>query len=333
MAAEIAPGRPLIFNHIPKTAGTSLTEGLIDAVQPTAPFHGTDRAALGPYQDVDKLSPRVRRQLIMTPEDIPADADAVFGHIAASTTAARFPVANRLTVLREPRSRLVSHWLFSRAASDFQLRFLGAWGQYVKTARRPLTEYLANRDVAFYTDNLMTRFLVWPHPLAPVDAFIEDRHDQELAEAAVSAFDGFDFIGLIEDPKMKTDMAMWLGRELVLPQSNTSPALPKSLQCDVPAEASGAADLIGQRCRIDALVWDALAERVGFVEAGAGPAERERIFDRTIDRYLRNPIGVRPSRIRRLPAAAAFVTKTAISVATEKFGRSTGAKKVTASQN
>lgn len=296
--AVIAPGRPLILNHIPKTAGTSLTEGLINAVQPTAPFHGIDRCALGPFEDVDKLSRWVRRRIIMTPEDIPADADAVFGHIGPATTTARFPVANRLTVLREPRSRLVSHWLFSRAYTNFQLRFFGAWGDYVKTARRPLAEYLANDDVAFYTDNLITRFLVWPNPLTPVDAFIDPRHDAELVDLAIAGFDAFDFIGVIEDPKMKGDLAAWLGCELVLPSSNSSPALPKSLRCDVPAEAVAAADLIEARSRIDGLVWDALAERVGFVDVGGGEAERDRIYDVTIDRHRRNPIGVRRSRVR-----------------------------------
>jgi hypothetical protein len=296
--AVIAPGRPLILNHIPKTAGTSLTEGLVNAVQPTAPFHGIDRSALGPFEDVDKLSRWVRKRIIMTPEDIPADADAVFGHIGPATTTARFAVANRITVLREPRSRLVSHWLFSRAYTNFQLRFFGAWGDYVKTARRPLAEYLANERVAFYTDNLITRFLVWPHPLTPVGAFIDHRHDRELAELAVAGFDAFDFIGVIEDPNMKADLAAWLGRELVLPSSNASPALPKTLRCDVPAEADASADLIEERSRIDALVWDALAERVGFVEPGGGEAERDRIYDVTMDRHRRNPIGERRSRVR-----------------------------------
>jgi hypothetical protein len=296
--AVIARGRPLVLNHIPKTAGTSLTEGLITAVQPTAPFHGIDRCALGPFEDVEKLSRWVRKRIIMAPEDIPADADAVFGHIGPATTTARFAEANRLTVLREPRSRLVSHWLFSRAYTNFQLRFFGAWGEYVKTARRPLSEYLANEDVSFYTDNLITRFLVWPHPLTPVDAFIDDHHDQELLDLAVAGFDAFDFIGIIEDPKMKGDLAAWLGRELVLPSSNASPAIPKKLRCDVPAEAEASADLVEQRSRIDGLVWDALAERVGFVQSGGGEAERNRIYEVTIDRHRQNPIGKRRSRVR-----------------------------------
>lgn len=294
----IAPGRPLVLNHIPKTAGTSLTEGLINAVQPTAPFHGIDRAALGPFEDVDQLSRRVRRRIIMTPDDIPADADAVFGHIGTATTMTRFPVANRLTVLREPRSRLLSHWLFCRAHTNFQLRSFGAWGEYVKVARQPLRDFLANREVAFYTDNLMTRFLAWPHPLTPVDAFIDSRHDQELAALAIAEFDAFDFISVIEDPKMKGDLATWLGRELVLPNSNSSPALPKRLRCDVAADAETSADLIEERSRIDALVWDALAERVGFVEAGRGEAERDRIYEVTIARHRHNPTGVRRSRVR-----------------------------------
>ena len=59
-----------------------------------------------------------------------------------------------------------------------------------------------------------------------------------------------------------------------------------------------AADLIEERSRIDALVWDALAEPVGFVGAGGGEAERDRIYEVTIDRHRQNPIGVRRSRVR-----------------------------------
>jgi hypothetical protein len=287
MSVEIEPGRPLVFNHVPKTAGTSLSIALLDALTPKFPFNAIGAAALGTFTDVDQLSPQTRAMLVMSPSDIPAQADAVFGHVAPSVTRQRFPELFQLTILREPRSRLVSHWLYSRAHTNAMLRHLGGWGEYVKQARAPLPEFLDNSRVAFYTDNLVTRAMVWPHDLAPADAFIDSRHDDELVEGALAVLDGFDFVGAIEDPNLPASISSWLGRDLKLPRVNESPSMKRSLRCDVPVECDAANELLEQRSRLDSRLWIKLAARTYLAGLGADEleTERQRIFDRALTRY------------------------------------------------
>src|SRR5215216_3882249 len=109
------PQSPLVFTHIPKTAGTSLREAVVASLKPEVVFDGFGRAMLGSFSDIDSLHPSIRRQVALEPVELPADAQFVSGHIAPSTTRARYPEADHFTVLREPRVRLISAWLFARA--------------------------------------------------------------------------------------------------------------------------------------------------------------------------------------------------------------------------
>ncbi|HZU80583.1 MAG TPA: hypothetical protein VE991_11755 [Acidimicrobiales bacterium] len=307
--AQVTVGKPLVFNHIPKTAGTALIAALIEALKPVAPFHGYSRSALGAFATYDKLSPAARRGLVVTPADIPEGADAVFGHIPPSPTRARFESLNQLTVLREPRTRLVSHWLFSRAHTDSMLRGWSGWGDYVRRARLPLAAYLADADVAFISDNLITRFLVWPDERAPMDGFIDPRFDDELFEAAVASLKRFDFVAVTEDGTFTEQLSAWLGRELRLLRVNESPPMPRGLQCDVAAECDAAASLIEERSRIDARLWDELARRTYLAHRpGETATERDRAFDDAVRRYETIPVAGRLaaplSRARSVAAAA-----------------------------
>src|SRR5699024_6369278 len=52
---EYGAGRPLVFSHIPKSAGTSLRASLRLALQPAAPFEGVDMSLAGAHNLVDDL--------------------------------------------------------------------------------------------------------------------------------------------------------------------------------------------------------------------------------------------------------------------------------------
>ena len=69
-------------------------------------------------------------------------SDFIAGHIAFSSLRQRYGSANYLTVLREPLSRILSHWLFWRTVPDDDLARFGAWADYVRRAREPLKDFL-----------------------------------------------------------------------------------------------------------------------------------------------------------------------------------------------
>jgi hypothetical protein len=282
---DIAPGRPLVFTHVPKTAGTSLIAALTDALRPVHPFEGFDRGALADFSDFDQLSPELRSRMVLGPDDLPAEADAVFGHISPSTTRARYRAGSWLTVLREPRSRLVSHWLFSRAHTDRMLRGLGTWAHYVKAARLPLVEYLGDPSLAFCTDNLMLRALVGPHELAPFDRFIGEDAEEALLAEGLASLDAFDFAGVVDDPDLPIQLSGWLGRPIAMQRSNESPLMPKGLQCDVIEECRRAGELVVHHSRLDATLWDHIAVRSLVRGTGDAAPMRDRIYDASVARW------------------------------------------------
>src|SRR6266496_3127252 len=109
------PGNPLVFTHVPKTAGTSLREAVRASLEPKVEFNGFGRAELGSFTDLGSVHPTIRRNIAIDPTELPADAEFVSGHIEPSTTRARYPEADHFTIVREPRVRALSTWLFARS--------------------------------------------------------------------------------------------------------------------------------------------------------------------------------------------------------------------------
>lgn len=254
-----APGRPLVFNHIPKTAGTSLRDALVECLEPEVMFVGLDSYAFGSLADLDSIDPRARAQVAASPDELPPDASFVSGHITPATTMARYPESDHLTVLREPQARLVSLWLFNRAHTNFMLRHWGGLMDSLRACRVPLVDYLNNPLVAAYMDNAVTRFLVWPHPLAPDKDFIDASADDELFAAALERLDRYAFVGLVEDRDLVGKLGAWLGRDLVTYRRTSEHLpLPRGLRPDVEREVSAAKDVLRIRSRIDMRVWNHL---------------------------------------------------------------------------
>jgi hypothetical protein len=281
---EHRPQIPLVFTHIPKTAGTSLREAVVASLKPEVVFNGFGRAALGSFSDVDSLHPSIRRLIALDPAELPADAQFISGHIAPSETRARFPEADHFTVLREPRVRLVSNWLFARAHSDFNLRRWGGLATWMRAARSDLSDYIDNPHVAAHVDNVSVRFLLWPHDLIPSDDFIDPIHDDELFDQAVAMLDTYAYAGIVEDPDYVTDLGEWLGRPLRLERLQQVSGLPQPDTPDLAAEVAGdGADLLRWRTRIDARLWSHLAARV--FAANELEEVRERAYQDAVGRY------------------------------------------------
>jgi hypothetical protein len=281
---EYGPGRPLVFNHIPKSGGTSLSATLSQALGVPVPTYGVDLALVGGYDDIDALDDAIRSTFVFEPSQLPADATFVTGHISPATTMARYPDADHLTTLRNPRLRMLSQWLHSRALSDFDLRHWGRGGIAMRLGRLPFEQYLQHEMVAPNVDNTMTRFLAWPHPELKKTEFIDERFDDELYAAAIERLDRFAHVGLLESPTYLADLGAWLGRELVDVHLNERSSMPRSRRPDLDVELCPAnVELLDHRTRLDRRVWQEVVRRT---MPGQDPDELLRSsWQRSIDRY------------------------------------------------
>lgn len=283
MAAGSTVGTPLVFIHIPKTAGTALRVALEEAIGAERPHNCFDPTHLGGFDPSIITYPQMRSRIKTRPEDYPADADLVVGHVSPSMTRTRYPDAPHLTVLREARSRIVSMWLYSRRFSDRQLRRWGAGGALFKASRDPLVAYLSAPVSAGFTDNVMVRQLVWPHSLVPAADFIDPAHDDELLEAALASLAAMDFSGIVEDRGLTDSLGTWLGKPVAMDHREHEGVIDPALRPDVTAEAAAAADLLHRRSRLDQVLWQHLADTVFPDEAP--DARAERIFTCTVTRH------------------------------------------------
>jgi hypothetical protein len=309
------PHTPLVFTHIPKTAGTSLREAVVASLEPEVVFNGFGRVMLGSFSDVDSLHPSVRRQIALEPDELPADAQFVSGHIAPSATRARYPEADHFTVLREPRVRLISTWLFARAHSDFNLRHWGGLADWMRAARSNLVDYISNPLVAAHVDNGIVRLLLWPHDLIPNDDFIDPAYDDELFEEAVAMLDTFEYVGIVEAPDWVTGFGEWLGRPITLPRLNEVGVRGQPDSLDLAAEVScDAADILRWRTRIDERLWRHLAARV--FPAAEVDEVAERAYRKAVERYsvlVTQPVRLNYRR-RILEGSYSLVTRLKASV-------------------
>ena len=253
---DYSPGKPLVFTHIPKCAGTSLTAALIKALSPTRPVIGADLTTLGGFE-LDGLDPAFLATVISSPEDLPADTDFVAGHYSAGSTMTRFPHADHITMLRNPRNRVLSQCVHSRSLSEFDLRrWGGSFGDAARLGRLPFVEHLQQEIIAPNIDNTITRFLTWPHPLVQRSTFIEERHDDELLAAAMARLERFAHIDVVENPSFMAELGAWLGRELPATRANERSSIPRRRRFDLDAELTpSAVGLLDHRTRIDQRIW------------------------------------------------------------------------------
>jgi hypothetical protein len=279
------PGNPLVFSHIPKSAGTSLGAALDQVLQPKVAVHGgIDTALFGGYDDIEGISPIFRAGIYLTPEDLPADAELVTAHVAPGTTTARYPDADHLSVLRVPQVRFLSQWLHSRSLSDFTLRRWGPSGDAFRAGRLPIRQYLEHAKVAPSVDNTITRFLAWPHPALSRMEFIRESDDEALYDAALARLESFAHVNLVENPRFMTDIADWLGTELPNVQLNERTSVLPKYRTDLADELDPKTrELLDHRHRIDVRLWKHVAARV--LPTTDPDVVLEKAFDKAVKRY------------------------------------------------
>ncbi|WP_029313102.1 hypothetical protein [Acidiphilium angustum] len=242
-----------------------------------------------------------RGSIFVDPMEIPADADVIAGHFARQTIESRFPGSNLITILREPRARLLSHWFYLGNYTDDVLALYGDWGQTMALARCNLPEFISAPAIACHTDNLMTRMLLWPHDRVPPADFIAPQDDAMLITAARAAIDRFAFADVLENPAMHDRLirflrqtygqTIWSRLERLIyarraaPRNEAAPPKPGARQPMADELTDQCLSLLDQRSRLDRHLWRHVAARV--LPQADLDALAETSYRRTVDRFDR----------------------------------------------
>jgi hypothetical protein len=260
--APYDPRVPTIFMHIPKTSGMALTKGLSEAIAPAQTLLGFDGVLFGGFRDFNSIDAAMRRNIYLDPSKLPPGVGLVAAHMAVSTTMRAYPKGQYITVLREPHTRILSHWLYWRSLTDDSLATWGTWAAFLRQARKPLSEFLTCRDVACQVDNLCVRMLLWPHPLIPDNDFIATRDDGVLLGEAITRLERFAYADLVENPDLRSKLESWLGRRFVYPRTNETTPVPKPFKTLLHEELTAKALEMLEACgRLDLKLWLALARK------------------------------------------------------------------------
>jgi hypothetical protein len=284
LSKRSAMDRPLAFMHVPKTSGNAVAAGLREVLPSTAWIAGFDLWAFGAFRSFETISPEARQMIY---EALPAanGVDLLTGHMAYSTLIQGRPAARFMTVLREPRSRILSQWMFTLSISDEALRPWGVvWGRHVRMMRVALFEYLNHPEFAYCTDNIAVRMLLWPHPLIPDDGFIDSASDERLTSEAAARLKAFDFADVIENPRLEDNVRAFLARPFVYRRVNET-VVGSELSVALEEELTGEAMLLVEhRSRLDRELWRAVAaERIAGVDL---TILSDDTFRRTVTRFL-----------------------------------------------
>ena len=225
LSKQSALDRPLAFIAAPKTSSSALSVGLCEVLPSTAHIHGWDHGFFGAFRQFETMPPGLRQEIYETLP--PANGiDFVFGQIGYSTVIQGRPTARLMTVLREPRSRILSLWMYWRSFSDEDYAVAGAWGRVQRLTRQPLAEFINHPEAACLTDNVYVRRLLWPHPLIPDDGFIDSASDERLTSEAAARLKVFDFADVIENPRLEDNVRAFLARPFVYRRVNETPPMP-----------------------------------------------------------------------------------------------------------
>lgn len=255
------PASVVVFNHIPKSAGTSVRERLQAALNPQKSIYYLDQSLVGGYDDFSQIDDRMRSGFVFDPSELP-DADFVSGHIAPGTTQPRYPGARHVTVLRNPQARVISQWVHGRSVTDLELRHWGP-GYAFRVARWPLARYLDHAMIAPNIDNTIARFLTWPHPALRPDAFIDTADDEALLDAALARLATFTHVDVVENRGFMDDLGASLGVQVVAERLNDRSAYPPVVATDLASELDAATqELLDHRTRLDRRIWEHVARPI-----------------------------------------------------------------------
>ncbi len=283
--AEIGPRRggggtgasPTCFLHIPKGAGSSIHSALEAALPPgsLAPQR-FDSSVFCDFDDFELLRPEARARIAANPPEVQSlrRYRAISGHFSLTTLLEIADASSISTVLREPRARLLSLYMYWRTPDigDF-------WAPYSATehAHQPLSAFLSELRLAPAVDNQVCRMLLHGDSRLPGSSFAAQSDIEGIAADAIERLDTLGFVGVLElGDSAWRGIADLFDVTLDPNKLNVTGEL-VSLAAVQPGETLFTADvldLIEQRNAADLLVYDHALTR-----AGSDARERRRLSD------------------------------------------------------
>jgi SAM-dependent methyltransferase len=285
-----APGTATTcFLHVPKSGGQSIRQSL-EAALPEGSLspRGIDEAGcriLSDYSNFDQVPDWIRSQIAVGEDEVESLAEhrAVTGHFMLETLLRVTAPARIATLLREPRARLLSLYLFLRTPLMREV-WDSYCGEVLSSASRPLEAFLAQPRIARATDNQVCRMILHRHPRVPDEGFIAQADVEALASATLEQLDQLGFVGVLE-----SGAAAWHGLgemfgvalEPVRVNESSTP------EASVGAGPVPAVDLdaalkgIELRTAVDRIVYETILARTC-----GGPNEAQRLADAAFTQQL-----------------------------------------------
>ena len=261
--AAFGASRRLGVLHIPKSAGSSVSAALEAALDDRSwsPYD-FDRALFGPFRD-QPVPPTEVARVIPDPTRL-RDVDAASGHFALSTMLVGFDPADIVLLLREPRTRLLSHYEYWRGLPANLRDPDSTWSVTAHARELDFDRWLQDPRSAYQSDNVVIRTLLDGHDAIPDDDFIDPDDMAVLTAMAVRRAASLGWVDVVERGSAMWDgLADRIDRALERPRVNTT-----ERRADLPTNLAAifsedAVEALHRRTTGDRMVWEAAARRRG----------------------------------------------------------------------
>lgn len=315
--------RAVGFLHIPKTAGMSVRAALLEHY----PAHQVgniryDERLFGPFTEWHTFAPSLRAETLLPSDPTPpTDGQRLqLGHISLPGLQRLVPGDRILTVLREPRARLLSHHLYWAVRPVEQNEAFGTY-QVQRFAQRGLRAFLEADAAAHQHDNLQCRMLVHEPALIPADRPIPEARHAEVAALAIEAVTRLGLVSIVEDPAMWQQLSEFVGRPLQHVRTNVTEASDAPVAFAGPQLDPATVALVEARNGADLILYHHVARARLGLDAAAVMAFANHQFVSQAERYGRVTAGVSTTTAPAAPVPAAPTRRPGQPPARRRFGR------------
>lgn len=262
--------------HIPKCGGSSIRAALEQAL-PSGWLAPQGYLTDSEPADLTQLTPQQRSEFATSLEEMRSIGQryrAITGHFNLDTLLEITDATRICTVVREPRTRVLSVYLYSLVpgvAPD--------WA-YNPTLHdpRPLGQFLLEVFRAPQIDNVLCRMLLGDDPRLPAQDVVAESDVPAIALDAIARLGSLGYFGVLElEESVWQGISRMFGVKLNPARVRVTgePAFtPRPLGSREPLFDAECLRLLEQRCAADAIVYDR-----ALAQAGIDAQERARIKD------------------------------------------------------
>jgi len=218
------------------------------------------------FREFESLDRDVRARIAVgvTEVDALATYSVVSGHFSLASLGRIANPSSIATVLREPRSRTLSHYAFWRVSPTPRMR---SQNPALDHALRPLDEFLAEPLVARATDNLVCRMLLDGDDRLPEVDFIRHEDVDELASLAIARLETLGFVGVLElRESMWQGLSEFFGVSLVPGHENATASFGATSEAP-PANfgvSTRTLELLEARTAVDSIIYRHVLKGAGW---------------------------------------------------------------------